>query len=79
MLNVGKMHLQVRVVNNQTGTPTCTLDLARLLVDIIKTEKNGYYHATNDEDGQYIDWYDFKKRRYTGRQEWIQRYFCNNS
>ena len=57
MLNVGKNHGTVRVVNDQIGTPTYTLDLARLLVDMIETEKYGYYHATNE--GGYISWYDF--------------------
>ena len=57
MLNVGKTHDTVRVVNDQIGTPTYTLDLARLLVDMIGTEKYGYYHATNE--GGYISWYDF--------------------
>ena len=64
MLNVGKTHPQVRVVNDQVGTPTYTLDLARLLVDMIETEKYGYYHATNDEGGKYISWYDFTKEIY---------------
>lgn len=57
MINVGKTHDTVRVVNDQIGTPTYTLDLARLLVDMIETEKYGYYHATNE--GGYISWYDF--------------------
>lgn len=57
MLNVGKTHPEVRVVNDQIGTPTYTLDLARLLVDMIETDKYGYYHATNE--GGYISWYDF--------------------
>ena len=57
MINVGKTHDAVRVVNDQIGTPTYTLDLARLLVDMIGTEKYGYYHATNE--GGYISWYDF--------------------
>lgn len=57
MLNVGKTHDTVRVVNDQIGTPTYTKDLARLLVDMIETEKYGYYHATNE--GGYISWYDF--------------------
>ena len=57
MINVGKTHDEVRVVNDQIGTPTYTLDLARLLADMIETEKYGYYHATNE--GGYISWYDF--------------------
>ena len=57
MINVGKSHDIVRVVNDQIGTPTYTLDLARLLVDMIETDKYGYYHATNE--GGYISWYDF--------------------
>ena len=57
MINVGKTHDSVRVVNDQIGTPTYTYDLARLLVDMIETEKYGYYHATNE--GGYISWYDF--------------------
>jgi dTDP-4-dehydrorhamnose reductase len=62
MLNVGKTHDEVRVVSDQIGTPTYTLDLARLLVDMILTEKYGYYHATNE--GGYISWYDFTKEIY---------------
>lgn len=57
MVNVGKTHNTVRVVNDQIGTPTYTLDLARLLIDMNETEKYGYYHATNE--GGYISWYDF--------------------
>ncbi len=59
MLNVGKNHDTVRVVNDQIGTPTYTYDLARLLVDMNESEKYGYYHATNE--GGYISWYDFTK------------------
>lgn len=57
MLNVGKKYDTLRVVNDQIGTPTYTYDLARLLVDMIETEKYGYYHATNE--GGYISWYEF--------------------
>ena len=57
MLNVGKKFDTLRVVNDQIGTPTYTLDLARLLVDMIETDKYGYYHATNE--GGFISWYDF--------------------
>ena len=59
MLNVGKTHDTVRVVDDQIGTPTYTYDLARLLIDMNETEKYGYYHATNE--GGYISWYDFTK------------------
>ena len=59
MLGLGKTHDQLRVVDDQIGTPTYTYDLARLLVDMIETEKYGYYHATNE--GGYISWYDFTK------------------
>ncbi len=57
MLDVGKKHDELRVVNDQIGTPTYTYDLARLLVDMAETEKYGYYHATNE--GGFISWYDF--------------------
>ncbi len=57
MLRVGKNHDKLTVVSDQIGTPTYTLDLARLLVDMIESEKYGFYHATNE--GGYISWYDF--------------------
>lgn len=57
MLNIGKKYPELRVVDDQVGTPTYTLDLARLLVDMIETDKYGYYHATNE--GGFISWYDF--------------------
>lgn len=62
MINVGKTHPQVRVVDDQIGTPTYTLDLARLLVDMIETEKYGYYHATNE--GGFISWADLAEEAY---------------
>ncbi len=62
MLNVAKTHDTVRVVNDQVGTPTYTLDLARLLADMAQSDKYGYYHATNE--GGYISWYDFTKEIY---------------
>lgn len=57
MLNLGKSHDMIRVVNDQIGSPTYTRDLARLLADMNETEKYGCYHATNE--GDYISWYDF--------------------
>lgn len=59
MLSVAKKHNQLKVVNDQIGTPTYTVDLARLLGDMIESEQYGYYHATNE--GDYISWYDFAK------------------
>ncbi len=57
MLSVGKTHDKLTVVCDQIGTPTYTYDLARLLVDMIVTDKYGCYHATNE--GGYISWYEF--------------------
>ncbi len=57
MLSAGRKYPELRVVNDQIGTPTYTYDLARLLADMAETEKYGYYHATNE--GGYISWYDF--------------------
>ena len=62
MIDVGKKHDVVRVVNDQIGTRTYTYDLSRLLVDMIETEEYGYYHATNE--GGYISWYDFCEEIY---------------
>lgn len=57
MLKVGRNRDKLTVVNDQIGTPTYTYDLARLLVDMIETDKYGYYHATNE--GGYISWHEF--------------------
>lgn len=66
MLRVGKKRDFVTVVDDQIGTPTYTYDLARLLVDMVETDKYGFYHATNSEvDGKYISWADFT--------EWIYK------
>ena len=62
MLNIGKTHDTVRVVDDQIGTPTYTFDLARLLADMIETDRYGYYHATNE--GGYISWADFTEEIY---------------
>lgn len=62
MIEVGKKHDVVKVVDDQIGTPTYTVDLARLLVDMIETDKYGYYHATNE--GGYISWADFAEEIY---------------
>ena len=59
MINLGKTHDTLTVVNDQIGTPTYTYDLARLLVDMLEKEEYGKYHATNE--GGYISWYDFAK------------------
>lgn len=57
MLRLSETHDTLRVVDDQIGTPTYTYDLSRLLVDMIETEKYGYYHATNE--GGYISWAEF--------------------
>ena len=57
MLNVGKSHDEVRVVNDQIGLPTYTLDLSVLLCDMLESDKYGTYHACNE--GDFISWYDF--------------------
>lgn len=65
MLDLGKSHKELSVVDDQVGSPTYTLDLARLLVDMIETEKYGRYHATNEG---ICTWYEFAKEifRQTG-------------
>lgn len=77
MLRAGKNHDQLTVVRDQIGTPTYTFDLARLLVDMIETEKYGYYHATNE--GDYISWYDFaveifRQAAALGHEEYDERH-----
>ncbi len=62
MIEVGKNHPVVKVVDDQIGTPTYTVDLAKLLVDMIETDKYGYYHATNE--GGFISWADFTEEIY---------------
>ncbi len=66
IIDIGKTHDMVRVVDDQIGTPTYTRDLARLLIDMIETEKYGYYHVTNSEckDGSYISWADLAEEAY---------------
>ncbi len=75
MLNVGKTRDLLTVVSDQIGTPTYTFDLSRLLVDMIETDKYGYYHATNE--GGYISWYEFTKEIFRqaveqGREEYSE-------
>ncbi len=56
MLNLAKTHDTIRVVDDQVGSPTYTFDLARLLVDMVLTDRYGIYHATNEG---ICSWYDF--------------------
>ncbi len=58
MLNLAKNHTEINVVNDQIGSPTYTFDLARLLVDMVETDKYGHYHATNEG---LCTWYEFAK------------------
>lgn len=57
MLRLSNNNKEIRVVGDQYGTPTYSIDLARLIIDMVKTRKYGYYHVTNE--GGYISWYDF--------------------
>ena len=59
MLNLAKTRDHLTVVSDQIGTPTYTFDLARLVVDMILTDKYGIYHVTNE--GPYISWFEFAK------------------
>lgn len=56
MLKLAENHDTITVVNDQFGSPTYTYDLARLLVDMVQTDKYGIYHATNEG---ICSWYDF--------------------
>ena len=56
MLRLGKEKGAVSVVNDQIGSPTYTYDLARLLADMIQTDRYGRYHATNEG---LCSWYEF--------------------
>ncbi|AFM43136.1 dTDP-4-dehydrorhamnose reductase [Desulfosporosinus acidiphilus SJ4] len=56
MLNLGKTNTHLNIVDDQIGSPTYTFDLARLLIDMVETEKYGRYHATNEG---FCSWYEF--------------------
>lgn len=73
MISVGRNHDVVKVVDDQIGTPTYTFDLAKLLVDMIETDKYGYYHATNE--GGFISWADFTEEifKQTGINSKVER------
>ena len=62
MIRAGRTHDEVRVVCDQIGTPTYTPDVAKLIVDMLGTDRYGYYHATNE--GGFVSWYDFTKEIY---------------
>lgn len=68
MLNLGKNHDELTVVNDQIGSPTYTYDLARLLVDMIETDKYGHYHATNEG---ICSWYDFACEIFKQVTPWV--------
>lgn len=78
MLNLGKNHDKLTVVNDQVGSPTYTYDLARLLVDMIETDKYGRYHATNEG---ICSWYEFaceifKQAALMGHSEYDSEHLC---
>ena len=56
MLNLAKTHDKLTVVNDQIGSPTYTIDLAKLLCDMVQTDKYSVYHATNEG---ICSWYEF--------------------
>jgi dTDP-4-dehydrorhamnose reductase len=56
MFRLGKERDEISVVSDQIGSPTYTYDLAKLLVEMIQTDKYGIYHATNEG---FCSWYDF--------------------
>lgn len=58
MLNLGKRNSRLTVVDDQVGSPTYTFDLARLLIDMVETEKYGSYHVTNEG---FCSWYEFAR------------------
>lgn len=58
MLKLAENHKEINVVNDQTGSPTYTYDLAVLLADMVETEKYGRYHATNEG---LCTWYEFAR------------------
>lgn len=58
MLKLAKSKNKINVVHDQIGCPTYTVDLARTIIELIKTEKYGTYHISNS--GQ-CSWYEFAK------------------
>ncbi len=56
MLRLGKEHDEISVVHDQIGSPTYTVDLARFMIELIRSEKYGIYHATNTG---VCSWYEF--------------------
>ena len=71
MLNLGKTRVKLTVVDDQIGSPTYTADLARLLCDMIHSEKYGRYHATNEG---VCSWYDFTKEIMKQAAEYYPEY-----
>lgn len=56
MLRLGSEKPEISVVNDQKGSPTYTIDLAHFLMELVKTEKYGVYHASNSKN---CTWYEF--------------------
>ena len=71
MLNLGKTHDKLTVVDDQIGSPTYTPDLARLLVDMAESDKYGIYHATNEG---FCSWYEFACEIFRQASEFVSDY-----
>lgn len=58
MLRLSENHDELNIVGDQVGSPTYTLDLAKLIMEIVVSDKYGVYHASNDG---FCSWADFAK------------------
>ena len=69
MLRLGQEKPEIRVVDDQIGSPTYSLDLARIICDMIPTEKYGIYHVCNEG---FMSWADFARLILAGQSAWCQ-------
>lgn len=72
MLKLAESRPEIRVVSDQYGSPTYTADLARLIIDMIRTDYYGIYHATNEG---ICSWAEFAEEifRQSGKETVVQR------